>query len=281
MFVGDEFQHQIDRGGATCGRHPVAVYHEDRFRQLDLVEFLQEAVLVFPMDGGLLAIKQPGLGHGIGRRAQPADRAALARLAAQPVEQAFGRGLRHIHAAAQDDRLVAGDLVQFAIQRQRRAARGRNAAAALTDQPPAVSSRPDCRFALRSASTAQAKDKSVNSGIRTKAILHGPPSGCRLGMGVFIRLSDARTEWLRCLSIHGKHQFFAIARRESPLEAVVKLPISGLRQDHQEGARHDRRLDEIGLESETAGADAGLSGSGCAWRGRGPAGPVSSAGFRR
>ena len=72
VIFGDELQHQVDGGRATCRRHPVAVDDEDRLCQLYFEEFFGKAVLVLPVDGRALAIEKARLGQRIASRAKPA-----------------------------------------------------------------------------------------------------------------------------------------------------------------------------------------------------------------
>ncbi len=131
-------QHQVDRRGAACRRHPVAIDDEDRLGQRDLLEFLAEAVLVFPVDRRALAVQQSGHRQRMCGSAEPADDRAPTRLAAQPVDDLLGRGARHVDAAAHHDRVIAGRLGQVAVQREGRTVGTGDAVAAFADQHPAV-----------------------------------------------------------------------------------------------------------------------------------------------
>ena len=115
VIIGDDFQHQINRGGAACGGDAVAINHKDRFCQGDVFEFFGKAVLVFPMDRGAFAVQQPRLGQSIACGAQPAHNRTAPRLAPQPVENALRCGGLHINPAAQHDCVFAGQLFEIHI----------------------------------------------------------------------------------------------------------------------------------------------------------------------
>ena len=61
MVGGDDLEHEVDRGNPARRRPAVAVHDVDRLRQLHILEFLGETVLVFPVDRRLLAVQRPAL----------------------------------------------------------------------------------------------------------------------------------------------------------------------------------------------------------------------------
>ena len=138
QIVGNQLEHQIDRGCPARCRHPVAVHHKDRFRQGDVLEVFAETILIFPVDRGFLPVQQSGLGQRKGGRAQTADHHALAGLPAQPSQQLLGRRRLHVDAAAHYKRVVAAQIVQIAVQRKFCPCRTAHATAILADQTPVI-----------------------------------------------------------------------------------------------------------------------------------------------
>jgi len=138
MIVGDQLQHQVDRGRAAGGGDPVAVYHEDGLRESHLLEVLGETVLVLPVDGRAPPVEQPRPGERVSGRAKPAHHGAAPRLAPQPVHDlARGRGL-HVEAAADEDRVLARHLVEAHVELVSDAGRTLHGIAALARDPPDI-----------------------------------------------------------------------------------------------------------------------------------------------
>lgn len=94
--------------------------HENRFRQANLFKFLDKTVLVFPVDGCALAIKQPGLGHRIGAGAKSANRNPLARFTAQPVQDRFGGRLLNIDSTANQNGIFPLGFIKPHVQTEGR-----------------------------------------------------------------------------------------------------------------------------------------------------------------
>ena len=121
MVVCNQLEHQIDRRCAARRCQAIAIDNKDRLGQVDLLKLLGKAVLIFPMDRRLLAVQQPCLGKRIGRCTKTADDQSLTRLPAQPAQHLFARGLLHIHAAADHDRIVAVQFAHIMIKLKQRA----------------------------------------------------------------------------------------------------------------------------------------------------------------
>ena len=116
MIGGDDFQHQVDRGRATCRCDPVAINHKDRLGQSDILKFFGEAVLVFPMDRGAFAIQKTGLGERVARGAQPADDWPFARFPAEPVQEPLIRRPLHVNATTEQNDVIAPNLFEIVIE---------------------------------------------------------------------------------------------------------------------------------------------------------------------
>ena len=69
VILRNQFQHEINRRGATGGGNTVAINDENRFRQFNFFELFNEAVLIFPMDRGAFTIKKPRFCQSITGRA--------------------------------------------------------------------------------------------------------------------------------------------------------------------------------------------------------------------
>ena len=138
VIVCDELQHQVDRGSAARGGEGFAVGDEDGFRQRHVLEFLDEAVLVFPVDGRLLAVQKSGLCQGVSRGTEPADRDAAPGFAAKPVQQGLRGCGADVDAAANDDGVVARCLSQIVIELERGSGGTGGGLAAFADHFPFV-----------------------------------------------------------------------------------------------------------------------------------------------
>ena len=81
MIIGNQFDHQIKRRGATGGRNPISVNDENRFGERHIFELFKKAVVILPVDCGPFAIKQPSLRDRITSSAKASDCSAAPRFA--------------------------------------------------------------------------------------------------------------------------------------------------------------------------------------------------------
>ena len=257
----DDLEHKVNRGGAARCGPAVAIHHKDRLGQFDLLELLQKAVLILPMDGGLLAIKQPRLGDGIGPGAKPAHCHPAPRLAAQPVQHALGRGTLHIDAAADQHNVIPLNLIQPDVEFEGCAVRAGHEVA-LTCQHPAVK-----LLARDPVGNAQGLD-GAGKGQHCKALKQQKNKA--LGAG---GLGDRGG-----LALKVGHLATCLCRfrcKETGIAPLCKAnppdfsPFPPLHPPHfslyraaiplTKGQGHDQGLEKVGLARKTARADAGLS----------------------
>ena len=138
LLIRDELEHEVDGRGPARRGQPVAVHHEDGFREVHFLKLFGKTILIFPMDGGLLAVQQTGPRQCVGRRAQPAHGHALAGFAAHPAQQTLRRRGLHVDATAEHDGIVARQLIKIAIEREARPGGACHLFAAFTDDTPVI-----------------------------------------------------------------------------------------------------------------------------------------------